>query len=1085
LLEIKSRKASDDCSPGISDPWLQFSHRFCSVELRRSASSTNQNNYIPTNANVEIQPNHKEHVDLAHPLAQTEAPESPAPQTNSIRLTQATAESIAVHLGAKDLDGIRVMMREIVLKSVVPFVEKQIKQLKEVVDNRKSRSLFSGAKRWFGGNKPSSGVGTSVVYNKDAPELQVRKLADLYFMMKMYKSAYNYYYISKKDFQTDEAWPYYAPAVELTALAMFMLAGSDTGKKYRPDYMEDAITKYLTLCQTPEFAVRATLFDALCLKQQGLFEESANSYIRMTNELSDLRSAMMLEQAAYCYLLNAPPNVRKYGFHIVLAGYRFTKTGSCKKHAARLYTQGSQVYDGKGWLLSTEHILYSLGHQKFMLKDFASSSEFFNDLMAVSTGRNPLQQMVHLREYFLVHHARFKEDKSVVVITVPNMDSQQIAMSLRKPETAPPKHWQAIERCIREGVSGQEMLVMSRTSQQIFNNQTTNHLNPQGVVGEAVYVTVPLQNNFNTPLLITKSFLLWRFTDKDGQTFSNDKRNSSEEGAAEIETIPVDSLTLESGGHASLILSVRSRRVGVLSITGVEYSLKALFPDREPTDHQIRGKQYFQISGPRLNTIKDHKSKVVYGQDLRLTVNISAPQPLLSARLNIPDSLFSGELRCVEMELQNAGPVSLTNLHLVSTSPGILSLGKPRPMPFFEFPLLAKNEAPLKIIREDGTVAQTRLDMLAVPLARGELAGGASVNVPIWVRGQTDQGLIEEDVYFYYEKGGSSDPKPSYRILHAPVRMKIQDCLVGTASSNNITMHSNKPTSNISIRLKNVCKEGPGSLQNISITQVTLVSCNRELISVEGSASCGSVPRDQTVTLALKSVIIDEVNVCDIADHVRELEKKDLPGGDLRFSSLTSANNKGHAIQSPPFLDFIKSSFRFNIGRKFNPPFLKGDIIVIMWRSEGPQPVLGQTVLPVQLSPPSPDAPLPSHQPVLVKLDYTKQLFHDFSRSPFVAVSVRVEFRRAESDPSGTLVQFCLKDLQQGMKWTGVTDGVSWIQEDSLVLNLGVNVSRSGVFHLDNFQFRAKKMASYDPGYFENCAEEFSSLDLCFTVLQP
>ena len=73
---------------------------------------------------------------------------------------------------------------------------------------------------------------------------------------------------------------------------------------------------------------------------------------------------------------------------------------------------------------------------------------------------------------------------------------------------------------------------------------------------------------------------------------------------------------------------------------------------------------------------------------------------------------------------------------------------------------------------------------------------------PSLIAGQTDQGLIEEDVYFYYEKGGSSDPKPSYRILHAPVRMKIQDCLVGTASSNNITMHSNKPTSNISIRNK-------------------------------------------------------------------------------------------------------------------------------------------------------------------------------------------------------------------------------------------------------------------------------------------
>ena len=29
-------------------------------------------------------------------------------------------------------------------------------------------------------------------------------MADLYFLMRMYKPAYNYAYISKKDFQTDE-----------------------------------------------------------------------------------------------------------------------------------------------------------------------------------------------------------------------------------------------------------------------------------------------------------------------------------------------------------------------------------------------------------------------------------------------------------------------------------------------------------------------------------------------------------------------------------------------------------------------------------------------------------------------------------------------------------------------------------------------------------------------------------------------------------------------------------------------------------------------------------------------------------------
>jgi hypothetical protein len=35
-------------------------------------------------------------------------------------------------------------------------------------------------------------------------------------------------------------------------------------------YMEDSIAKYLQVCQLPEFAVRATLFDALCLKYHGM-----------------------------------------------------------------------------------------------------------------------------------------------------------------------------------------------------------------------------------------------------------------------------------------------------------------------------------------------------------------------------------------------------------------------------------------------------------------------------------------------------------------------------------------------------------------------------------------------------------------------------------------------------------------------------------------------------------------------------------------------------------------------------------------------------------------------------------------------
>lgn len=68
-------------------------------------------------------------------------------------------------------------------------------------------------------------------------------------------------------FQNDEAWNYYAGAAEMSALAQFMQG--DNTKKYPAHYMDDSVTKYLQVCQMPEYAVRATVFDAMCLKYLG------------------------------------------------------------------------------------------------------------------------------------------------------------------------------------------------------------------------------------------------------------------------------------------------------------------------------------------------------------------------------------------------------------------------------------------------------------------------------------------------------------------------------------------------------------------------------------------------------------------------------------------------------------------------------------------------------------------------------------------------------------------------------------------------------------------------------------------------
>lgn len=66
-------------------------------------------------------------------------------------------------------------------------------------------------------------------------------------------------------------------------------------------------------------------------------------YIQMTNEDSDLRSALFLEQAAYAFLKSQkPPMLRKYAFHMVLAGHRYSKAVQ-RKQSLSCYHQAYQV----------------------------------------------------------------------------------------------------------------------------------------------------------------------------------------------------------------------------------------------------------------------------------------------------------------------------------------------------------------------------------------------------------------------------------------------------------------------------------------------------------------------------------------------------------------------------------------------------------------------------------------------------------------------------------------------------------------------------------------------------------------------
>jgi tetratricopeptide (TPR) repeat protein len=149
----------------------------------------------------------------------------------------------------------------------------------------------------------------------------------------------------------------------------------------------------------PQFATRATLLSSECLKSRGLYGEAAHQLIRMTSEESDLRSALFLEQAAYCFLHSKM--VRKYAFHMVLAGHRFSKAAQ-RKHSLRSYKQAHQIYENSGWDLAQDHIYYTIGRQAHNLQLFDEAVKSFSKLLNGDSKQSGQQQSVFLKEYLTI-----------------------------------------------------------------------------------------------------------------------------------------------------------------------------------------------------------------------------------------------------------------------------------------------------------------------------------------------------------------------------------------------------------------------------------------------------------------------------------------------------------------------------------------------------------------------------------------------------------------------------------------------------------------------------------------------------------
>ena len=203
-----------------------------------------------------------------------------------------------------------------------------------------------------------------------------------------------------------------------------------------------------------------------------------------------------------------------------------------------------------GWGLSEDHILYTLGHQSLLLKDHANACALFNELLertkpGSAATTSPLQQMCHLREFFIVHHLREKESGvGNNVITIPRFRCQECVLDLsgnasRDYDAIKSLHqkesWKNLERVMLENVRGSEVLFLSKSCQEVFTPASSNTLMPTVTVGEAVRLLMPVSNDFQATLLLKKAKLLWKFLpDEQSDHVTNDGKNADQEEASKF-----------------------------------------------------------------------------------------------------------------------------------------------------------------------------------------------------------------------------------------------------------------------------------------------------------------------------------------------------------------------------------------------------------------------------------------------------------------------------------------------------------------------------------------------------------------------
>ncbi|EIW66611.1 hypothetical protein TREMEDRAFT_34792 [Tremella mesenterica DSM 1558] len=562
----------------------------------------------------------------------------------------------ASRLSAEDTQRLAALVRELVVQSLVPWMEARVREWNEVYQSNRrgiAGRLFGAGRKLFGSrpstpsaNNNQAGYNTvKGFYSANAIEAISRRLADFAFMLRDYKYASGIYDSLRRDYAQDRAWRYAAAATEMLGLSLllshpYFLPSSPPAELTSPFttlqhtdislWLEQAVVAYHSHTPPAEVqtdALRATILYYEAWKMIGEWRGVGLALVKSAGEADEVPNAVIIEEAASADVKGGKSDKgkRRRAFHLVMAATRY-ETAGLKAYSRRCLDRASHIYRTAPWTAAQDRIEYSLGRQAYTLGESDVAAEYFLRLLRKEDTGVPGSQGMLLEDLSLAyeqlksHPEQLASSKDTLQLPTPVFDPKKtriITLSSQSNLAGPSKRWgdlesQALNSWDRKGKRPMRLLP-----------DETNVIG----IGETCTVEMVATNPLNAPLIISDLTIT----------------TSSIDGL-EVSTLP--EIILEAYETRSLSIDIKANTPVSFSLKSVEFMFHRLFPCSQSLERK----------GSRLHSTKEQRLTPTYAKDTSLQVRVEAGRPSVQADfVGLPDVMYAGEVLQVELKIRNTG----------------------------------------------------------------------------------------------------------------------------------------------------------------------------------------------------------------------------------------------------------------------------------------------------------------------------------------------------------------------------------------------------------------------------------------------